>query len=123
MSYLYEPNAALMKGGCYRLLGQRFGLSLLDRNTHLYTSDQFVPDFPGRIFEVEQEVHPSPKAVKAFFLDGKAHVVCRNYPLRADLLQQQLHLKEGGDRFLVATTRAGHRTAFVCRLADTSSRT
>ena len=121
MRYLYESNASLMKGGCYRLLGQRFGLSLLDRNTHLYTSDRLVADFPGRIFEVEQEIHPSPKAVKAFFPNGKAHVVCRNYPLRADLLQQQLHLKEGGDRFLIATTHAGHRTAFACRPADKQS--
>lgn len=114
--YLYEPHAALMKGGCYRLVGQWHGLAMLDANSHLYTSDRLVADFPGRLFEVEAAVSPTAKAVKALLPDGKAHVVCRNYPLRADLLQRQLGLREGGDRYLVATTHAGKKCAFLCRM-------
>ena len=113
--YLYEPHAALMKGGCYRLIGQRYGLSVLDPNTHLYTSDSPVADFPGRSFEVLAVTAPSAKAVKKFFPDGRAHVVCRNFPLRADLLQKQLRLREGGDLFLIAATILGQPSALVCR--------
>ena len=115
LQYLYEPNAALMKGGCYRLIGQRYGIAALDANSHLYTSDSLVADFPGRTFEVLAVTAPTAKAVKSFFPDGRAHVVCRNFPLRADRLQQQLRLREGGDRFLVATTLRGRPTALVCR--------
>ncbi len=113
--YLYEPHAALMKGGCYRLIGQRHGLSVLDPNTHLYTSDSPVAGFPGRSFEVLAVTAPSAKAVKKFFPDGRAHVVCRNFPLRADLLQKQLRLREGGDLFLIAATILGQPSALVCR--------
>ena len=113
--YLYEPHASLMKGGCYRLIGQWYGLDALDRNSHLYTSDQLIVNFPGRTFEVLARTSPSAKAVKQFFPNGKAHVVCRNFPLRADLLQKQLRLREGGDNFLIATSHLGHLTALVCR--------
>ena len=114
--YLYEPHAALMKGGCYRLAGQWYGVGALDRNTHLYTSDSLVADFPGRVFEVLDSVAPTAKAVRAVFPDGRAHVVCRNFPQRADLLQKQLRLREGGEGFLIATTVLGRPSALVCRI-------
>jgi hypothetical protein len=113
--YLYEPHAALMKGSAFRLIGQRFGLSMLAPNSHLYTADRLVGDFPGRIFEVESEMAPSRKNIAKAFPDGKAHVVVRNYPMAAEALQKQLHLREGGNRFLIATTVGSRRTAFVCR--------
>ena len=50
--YLYEPGVACMKAGCFKLLSQRYALDKLHRNSHLYTSDELVSDFPGRIFEV-----------------------------------------------------------------------
>lgn len=49
--YLYEPNAALMKGGAFKLIGQRYGLSMLHKNSHLYTSDVLSDSFPGRVFQ------------------------------------------------------------------------
>jgi len=115
LRYLYEPHAALMKGGCFRLIGQWYGLATLDPNTHLYTSDSPVADFPGRSFEVMAVTAPSAKAVKKFFPEGRAHVMCRNFPLRADRLQKQLHLREGGDLFLIAATLLGKPLALVCR--------
>ena len=119
--YLYEPHAALMKGGCYRLVAQWYDVAMLDANSHLYTSAELVADFPGRTFAVETAVSPTAKAVRPLLPDGKAHVICRNYPLRADLLQKQLGLREGGDRHLIATTHAGKRRAFVCRLLRSAS--
>ena len=113
--YLYDPHAALRKGGCFRLLSQRYGLPLLAPNTHLYTSPSLLPDFPGRIFEVLQEVPLNRKALKEFLPGGKAHVVVRNFPAEAAVLQKQLGLKEGGDLFVIATTVGRRRTGFLCR--------
>ena len=114
--YLYDPHAALRKGGCFRLLGQRYGLPLLGPNTHLYTSPTPVPDFPGRGFEVLQEVTLDRKAVKRVLPDGKAHVVVRNFPTEAAALQRQLGLREGGDCFLVAAPVGGKLRGLLCRL-------
>lgn len=112
--YLYEPNPALMKGGAFSLICQWFDVAKLDRNTHLYTADRLLP-FPGRRFEVVSEVSLDRKTLSSHLPEGKAHVITRNYPVTADRLQQQLKIKEGGDRFIVATTLAGRKTAFVCK--------
>ena len=114
--YLYDPHAALRKAGCFRLLGQRYGLPLLAPNTHLYTSPTLLNDFPGRTFEVLQELPLNRKAAKAALPEGKAHVVVRNFPAEASALQRQLGLREGGDLFVIATTVGSRRTGFLCRL-------
>ncbi len=113
-AYLYEPDAALMKAGPFRLLCQWFGLQKLAPNTHLYTANRLVEDFPGRVFRILHEVKPSRKAVAEAIPGGKAHVAVRNYPLSAADLQRQLGLREGGDRFLFATTLGTAKTAFIC---------
>lgn len=114
--YLYEPDATLMKGGPFRLLAQRYGLELLGRNTHLYSADRLVDDFPGRIFEVLRELKLSRKEVLAAIPGGRAHVVTRNYPLEAAVLQKQLGLKEGGDYFVVATSVGDRKCGFLCKM-------
>ena len=114
--YLYEPDATLMKGGPFKLLGQSYGLELLGRNTHLYTSDRRVDDFPGRVFEVLKELKLSRKEVMAAIPSGKAHVVTRNYPVEAAALQKQLGLKEGGEEFVVATTVGTLKKGFLAKL-------
>ena len=102
--YLYEPDAMLMKGGPYKIIAERYGIEQLGHNTHLYTSEKRVAGFPGRMFEVMQELKLSRKEVAASIPNGKAHVVTRNYPVEAAVLQRQLGLKEGGDIFVVATS-------------------
>lgn len=114
--YLYEPDATLMKGGPFKLIGQRYGLELLGRNSHLYTSDTRVPDFPGRVFEVLQELKLSRKEMSAALLGGKAHVLTRNYPVKAEVLQKQLGLQEGGDHVVVATTVGNRKSGFLCKM-------
>ena len=114
--YLYEPDATLMKGGPYSLLCGWFGLEKLARNTHLYTSDERVGEFPGRVFEVLSELKLDRKAVAVAIPGGKAHVVVRNYPVEAAALQRQLGLKEGGNLFVVATTVGTHRCGFLCKM-------
>ena len=114
--YLYEPNAALMKAGPFKLISQREGLEKLAQHTHLYTDDRLLQHFPGRIFSVLAEVSPSRKAVAEAIPDGKAHVVTRNYPVPAADLQKQLGLREGGHLFVIATTLGSRLTAFFCEL-------
>lgn len=120
--YLYEPHAALMKGGCYRLLAQWYDLGALDTHSHLYTAEHLREDFPGRILEVECTTRLDRKVLRQLLPEGKAHVICRNYPARADRLQQQLGLTEGGGHYLVATTCAGQRTGLLCRLVRSAVR-
>lgn len=112
--YLYEPDAAMMKAGPYRSICRWYGVEKLGRNTHLYTSDNVVDGFPGRCFEVLQELKLSKKGVTETIPDGKAHVVTRNYPVAAADLQRQLGLKEGGELFVVATTLGTRLCGFLC---------
>ncbi len=111
--YIYEPDASLMKGGPFKLLSEERGMQKLARNTHLYTSDH-LHDWMGRTFCVLKEVSLNKKAITSLIHDGKAHVIVRNYPVRADELQRQLGLKEGGDLFVIATTVGTKKTGFVC---------
>ena len=97
--YLYEPSAAILKAGAYKLAGARFGLHKLDVNTHLYVSDRLVPDFPGRVWEV-----------KANGERVKANVVTRNYPLSAEQLRKKLRLRDGGEEYVIGCRIAGKPT-------------
>lgn len=111
--YLYEPHATLMKSGCFNCISQWFGIKKLARNTHLYTSDTFLENFPGRTFQVLQEVKP--KDVTRLISERKAHVVTRNYPTEAAVLQKKLGLKEGGDIFVIGSTIGSRPTLWLCR--------
>ena len=105
-TWIYEPNAAILKAGAYKLVAQRFGLQKLDNNTHLYTSETLVPDFPGRVF----------KALP--FKEGmgvgpQANVLVRNYPLTAEQLKKKLHLRDGGTAYVIGCRVAGKPTVFL----------
>ena len=113
--YLYEPHAALMKGGAYKLLCRWYGIEKLARNTHLYTSDTLVDDFPGRVFEILEEVSLSAKELKKILPDGRCHLLCKNYPVTTAQLQKKLRLSEGGTHHLIATRLGERPTAFLCR--------
>ena len=112
--YIYEPNASLMKGGCYNLLSQQYNIAKFARNTHLYTADQLIEDFPGRKFRIIQEVSLNAKEIKKIIPEGRAHVATRNYPLAAADLQKKLKLKEGGNLFIIAATLASRPMGWLC---------
>ena len=111
--YLYEPNAAVMKGGCYRLLTQRFDIQKLHRNSHLYTSSDLVPDFPGRIFEIDDWSVYGKKANA--LLDGvdKASIAVRNFPITVAELRKKLKIGDGDQVYLFATTLSDERRAII----------
>lgn len=104
-TYLYEPNASLMKAGFYKGIATRYRLEKLHPSSHLYTSSLLVADFPGRVFMTEEVSSFNKKELKAFMqrLD-KANLAVRNFPLKTDELRRKLKLKEGGDSYLFATT-------------------
>lgn len=112
--YLYEPNAALMKGGCFKLLTQRFEVRKLHRNSHLYTSDRLIPDFPGRIFIVEGWA-PYNKKIRQTLLASveKASIATRNFPLSVAELRKTLKIADGDERFLFATTMTGEQKVII----------
>lgn len=112
--YLYEPNAALMKAGCYKLLAERFSLLKLHKNSHLYTSETLVSDFPGRIFIVESWAGYNKKVKNTLLNDlDKANLAVRNFPLSVDALRKTLKLKEGGETYLFATTLRGEEKVII----------
>lgn len=117
--YLYDPHAALLKGGAFRSISVWYNVQKLGRNTHLYTSDTLVPDFPGRCFEVIHQVAPTAKALRPLLPNGRCHVVTKNYPLSASQLQQQLKVHEGGNLFFVATRIGEQHIGLLCRTVDT----
>ncbi|HLT72766.1 MAG TPA: class I SAM-dependent methyltransferase [Cyclobacteriaceae bacterium] len=102
--YLYEPSASILKAGAFKLTALRFGLDKLHRNTHLYTSDEFIENFPGRVFEIEAVAGRMTPELKRYFVDGKANVIVRNYPLSADQLKVKSGLRDGGDNYLIGLT-------------------
>ena len=112
--YLYEPNAALMKAGCYKLIAERLGVLQLHKNSHLYTSETLVPHFPGRIFVVENWAPYNKKVRNSLLLDlDKANLAVRNFPLGVDALRKTLKINEGGDVYLFATTLRGEEKVII----------
>lgn len=116
--YLYEPSAALLKAGAFRLLAVRYGLTKLAPNSHLYTSDELVEQFPGRVFEVENCCGFGKKELRDLasrYAEG-ANLTVRNFPSTVAELRRRLRLKEGGDAYLFATTlNDGSRVMVGCR--------
>ncbi|MBQ6977342.1 MAG: SAM-dependent methyltransferase [Paludibacteraceae bacterium] len=108
-TWIYEPNAAILKAGAYKLVAQRFGLQKLDVNTHLYTSETLVPDFPGRVWKVKEPTPTLPKGKEI----KQANVLVRNYPLTAEQLKKKLHLRDGGTAFVIGCRVAGKPTIFL----------
>lgn len=112
--YLYEPNAAIMKAGAFKLVSQRFGIDKLHINSHLYTSDNLISDFPGRIFEVVVFAPFSKKIKKELLKDiSEASVAVRNFPLSANELRKSLNLKESDENFVFGTTMMGEKKVVI----------
>lgn len=99
--YLYEPNASVLKAGAFKLIGVKNDLAKIHSNTHLYTSNNVISDFPGRIFKIEGFVKPDNKTLQSFFPEGKANITTRNYPLSVEALKKKTGLKDGGDKYLI----------------------
>jgi hypothetical protein len=112
--YLYEPNPALMKAGCFKLLTERYNVFKLHKNSNLYTSEQMISDFPGRIFEVEGWAHYNKKLKQTLLPDvDKASLAVRNFPLSVAELRKALKIGDGDAVYLFATTLKGEERVII----------
>ncbi|MEQ9413656.1 MAG: class I SAM-dependent methyltransferase, partial [Cyclobacteriaceae bacterium] len=101
LAFLYEPSAMMLKAGAFKLVAKRFGLKKIAPNTHMYTTDKLVPNFPGRIFEIKSFLKSDAKSVHEVVKDGQANILSRNYPLSPSQLKKKLKIKDGGDQFII----------------------
>ena len=115
--FLYEPNASIMKAGCFAELEQRFAVRQLSANSHLFLSADEIGDFPGRRFHIETVTTMNKRELKAALAGiDRANIAVRNFPLSADALRQKLKLKDGGEVFIFAATgRDSQHLLFICR--------
>ena len=111
-TYIYEPNAAIMKAGAFKSVGQRYGLQKLHKNSHLYTSDSKVDMFPGRCFRLI-EVDGFGKQDLRRLVGRQANLTIRNFPESATTLRRRLRLTDGGDEYWFATTLADNRKVIL----------
>lgn len=107
-NYLYEPNASIMKAGCFDLVEERFGVTQVGPSSHLFVSATPVADFPGRGFAIEAIGGMNKKDIKRL-LNGmkQANIAVRNFPLTAPQLRKKLKLADGGPVYLFGTTMQG----------------
>ena len=105
MQYLYEPNASLMKAGCFSVLSERYDARMLSKNSHLFMSHEPIAAFPGRSFRIIAVSSFNKKELKRH-LSGitKANIATRNFPLSVAELRKRLKLKDGGETYIFATT-------------------
>ena len=103
--FLYEPNASMMKVGCFGACATRYEVQAIARNSHLFVSDTLIEQFPGRIFRIKAVSAMNKRELKTVLQDiKKANVAVRNFPLKADELRKRLKLADGGDIYLFGTT-------------------
>jgi len=113
-SYLYESNAALLKAGAFKCVAQTYQLKKLHPNSHLYTSDLLVPDFPGRTFRISGSCSFNKKEMKLLLGSAKkANLTIRNFPSTVSELRKRLKLSEGGSIYLFATTLADEQKILI----------
>lgn len=110
---LYEPHPAVLKAGAFRSSAEKFGLKKLGINSHLYTSNKLIPNFPGRCFQIVGICKPNEKEIRKWVPDGKANLTLRNFPAKINDLRKKWRLKEGGDTYLFATTLFNGTTALI----------
>lgn len=123
--YLYEPNASIMKAGCFAEVEERFKVQQVAMNSHLFLSSDEIEDFPGRKFRILAISSMNKQEIKHTFSEiinqkltsmESANIAVRNFPMSVDQLRKKLKLKDGGDTFIFATTLAsGEHKLLICR--------
>lgn len=115
--YVYEPNAAIMKAGCFGAIASTFAVAPLASNSHLFLSDRRIADFPGRRFALSAVTTMNKGGLrKALSGMTRANITVRNFPMSAEVLRKRLKLADGGDDYIFATTLSdGSRCLLLCR--------
>jgi len=111
LTYLYEPNASILKAGAFNSIGHKLGLNKLHKHSHLYTSNEKV-DFPGRAFKIEKLL---PYNKKSFAKEKifKANITTRNFPISVHDIRKKLKVKDGGTIYLFFTTNLNNEKIII----------
>jgi 16S rRNA G966 N2-methylase RsmD len=104
--FLYEPNSAIMKSGLFNTVGNRFNLSKIHAHSHLFFSDEFIGDFPGRVFKCTEVLKFNKKEILKRLPNQKANITVRNFPLTVAEIRKKTGIKDGGEKYIFATTDA-----------------
>lgn len=115
--YLYEPNASIMKAGCFAEIEQQYPARQLSTNSHLFLSSVEIEDFPGRRFQIQSVSSMNKQELKSSLSEIKqANIAVRNFPLSVEQLRKKLRLKDGGDIYIFATTVGNNQhMLYICR--------
>ncbi|NGM64014.1 class I SAM-dependent methyltransferase [Sphingobacterium sp. SGR-19] len=110
-NFLYDPDVAITKAGAFKSIAITFGLQKLHQHSHLYTSENIVTEFPGRIFQIQQVVPFS--VFKKNIAITKANIVAKNFPLKVEEIRRKFKIKDGGEDYLYFTTLFDDRLMVV----------
>ncbi len=103
-TYLYEPNASVLKAGAFKSIGEKFDLQKIATSTHLYTSNLLQSDFPGRVFKIENQ-----KLDVKDLVGEKANIITRNYPLKPEEIKKKFKIIDGGNQYVIAFSGASKK--------------
>lgn len=109
--FIYEPNTAVLKSGAFKLIGEKFKLKKLEINSHLYTSDELLHSFPGKVFEVFGKIKNSKKEIEK----GSFHVISKNYPMTVEQIRKKYKLKESENQTLIFTQSISGKHILLCK--------
>jgi hypothetical protein len=116
-AYLYEPNASIMKAGCFQEVAVTYQVQPLAPNSHLFISSRLIEDFPGRKFRIQTVTSMNKQELKVALKDiQKANITVRNFPMSVAELRKKIKLSEGGNNYIFATTLAeGKKVLIICQ--------
>lgn len=112
LHYLYEPNSSILKAGGFNSVGKYFNLKKIAKNSHLYTSDVLVADFPGRVFKIEDSCSYNLKEFKKLGIK-QANITTRNFSDSVDRVKKKLKLTDGGSNYLFSTTDLNNKSVIL----------
>lgn len=113
LTYLYEPNSAILKSGGFHQVSQQLNVFKLHQHSHLYTSEKLI-DFPGRVFKIENVIPYNKKKIKNLLQDNKANITIRNFPKTVDQIRKETKIKDGGNSYLFFTTLKNKEFTVIC---------
>lgn len=117
LSFLYEPNHAILKSGGFKMITKTFNVYKLEKNSHLYTSDKQINNFPGRQFKIIQIFNSLNKDLKQF-KNQKINISTRNFPMQVSEIRKKFKILDGGELYLFFTTNLlGSKIAILCKKA------
>ena len=100
-----------MKAGAFKSVASKYMIYKLHKNSHLYTSQKLISEFPGRSFKVKKVLNTDKKSLTK--LPKKANIACRNYPHKVDVLKKKLKINDGGNDYIFATTLKGEQLKLI----------